>query len=79
MELSKRIWQRNGEFVPVQNLNLWFLLLLISLPLLTAPKGKILLQERGGKEKRQKQKAEECREESSLQEADLLEHTQGCW
>ena len=58
LEPSTRFWQRRGEFVPVHNLNLWPPFLLVSLLLLMAPKGKFLLQERGGKEKPQKRRAE---------------------
>lgn len=42
--------------MPVHDLNLWLLFLLLSLPLLMAPKGKFLLQERGRKENPQKRR-----------------------
>lgn len=56
LELSTRFWQRRGELVPVHDLNLWLLFLLLSLPLLMAPKGKFLLQERRRKENPQKRR-----------------------
>lgn len=60
LEPPTRFGQQRGEFMPVHNLNLWLSFLLLSLPLLMSPKRKLLLQERGGKEKSQKQRAERC-------------------
>jgi len=61
LEPSQRFWQQRGEFVPVHDLNLWLAFLLVSLPLLTAPGGKSLLQRREEKKKPQKRRAEGCR------------------
>lgn len=60
LELPTRFWQQRGEFMPVHNLNLWLSFLLLSLPLLMSPKRKFWVQERGGKEKPQKERAERC-------------------
>lgn len=60
-------------------MNLWLSFLLVYFPLLMAPKGKFLLQKRGGKKTPQKRRAEGCKGGSNLQGAGPLEQTQGCW
>lgn len=61
LEPLMSFWQQRGEFVPVHDMNLWLSFHLTSLLLLLGTKGKFLLQERGRKEKPQKQRAEGLR------------------